>query len=107
VVTPEPFPSHARQFGGRQGHAGWPYRYENEHEHEHGLISKSGSPSTLATDIANGKVTFDAGVIEAKWSDLRKIIKPMINAIRADIAALRNGVRARQRHWARPVAGCT
>jgi hypothetical protein len=55
------------------------------------LVSVSGSPSTLAADLASGKVTFDENVLRAKWKDAAAAIAPLLNALKADIAAIRNG----------------
>jgi hypothetical protein len=55
------------------------------------LVSGSGSPSTLAADLASGKVTFDEQVLLANWFKVASVMKPLLNALKADIAAVRNG----------------
>ncbi|WP_194711214.1 hypothetical protein [Noviherbaspirillum soli] len=55
------------------------------------LVSVTGSPSTLAADLASGKVTFDAKALLTKWKEAEAVIAPLLTALKADIAAIRSG----------------
>jgi hypothetical protein len=55
------------------------------------LVSVTGSPATLTTDLANGKVTFDATMLAANWFKAISVVTPLINALKTDREALRNG----------------
>lgn len=55
------------------------------------LTLVSGNPSTVAADLASGKVTFDETVLAANWNKLGAITEPLLNAVKTSIDTVRSG----------------
>ena len=56
------------------------------------LTSATGNPKTLAAELASGQVTFDEKSIIANWSKAESVLKPLLNVLKTEIAALRSGL---------------
>ena len=56
------------------------------------LMSATGDPSRLASELASGRVTLDEKSIIANWSKVDSILKPLLTALKTDINNLRSGI---------------
>lgn len=56
------------------------------------LMSATGDPSMLASELASGQVTFDEQSIAANWNKVDSILKPLLTALKTEIGNLRSGL---------------
>jgi hypothetical protein len=55
------------------------------------MMSASGDPATLASDLATGKVTFDETAILLNWSKVKSIMQPLLDALKISMDHVRAG----------------